>query len=74
MWVAASAVGVFGTADAGEIWKPMNQGVRTDFNPDDRFPEFGQCTHKLLSPKSSLELLYQQNHCGVFRSDNGGAE
>ena len=59
MWVAESPVGVFGTADAGKSWEPMNQGVRADFNPADRFPEFGQFTHKLLSPKPSAELLYQ---------------
>ncbi|MDA0733157.1 MAG: exo-alpha-sialidase [Chloroflexi bacterium] len=74
MWVGASAVGVFGTTDAGESWTPLNKGVRADFNPGDRFPELGVCPHKVLSPRSSPGLLYQQNHCGVFRSDNGGAE
>ena len=73
MWVGASAVGVFGTTDAGESWSPMNQGVRADFLPDP-LPEWGQCPHKLLSPKAVPGLLYQQNHCGVFKSDNGGAQ
>ena len=72
MWVGASAVGVFGTTDAGESWNPMNQGVRADFLPDP-LPEWGQCPHKMLSPQSVPGLLYQQNHCGVFKSDNGGA-
>lgn len=73
MWVGISAAGVFGTNDAGESWRPMNQGVRADFLPDP-FPEFGQCTHKLLAHDAQPELLYQQNHCGVFRSDSGAAE
>ena len=30
--------------------------------------------HKVLSPKTQPDLIYQQNHCGVFRSDSGGAE
>ena len=70
-WVGISAVGVFGTADGGQVWQTMNQGVRVDFLPDP-FPEFGQCTHKVLSHKSRPDVLYQQNHCGVFRIDTAG--
>ena len=73
MWVGISAVGVMTTEDAGESWDPVNTGVRADFLPDP-FPEYGQCTHKLLSPTSMPDRLYQQNHCGFFRSDNGGEE
>ena len=73
MWVGISAVGVLGTDDAGESWRTMNKNVRADFLPD-RFPEFGQCTHKLLSHPARPRVLYQQNHCGVFRSDSGGEE
>lgn len=71
MWIGISAVGVFGTENGGTSWRPMNKGVRADFMPE-KFPEFGQCVHKLLSPKTNSKLLYQQNHCGVYRSDDGG--
>jgi photosystem II stability/assembly factor-like uncharacterized protein len=71
MWVGISAVGVMGTEDGGNSWQLLNEGVRADFLPDP-LPELGQCTHKLLSPSSQPDTLYQQNHCGVFRSDNGG--
>jgi hypothetical protein len=70
-WVGISAVGVFGTKDSSENWQTMNEGVRADFFPDP-FQEFGQCTHKLLSPNSRPDRLYQQNHCGGFRSDSAG--
>lgn len=73
MWVGISAVGVFGTNDGGQTWHTQNKGVRADFLPDP-FPEFGQCPHKLLAHSSTPQVLYQQNHCGVFRSDNGGDE
>lgn len=73
MWVAISAVGVFGTEDGGATWSTMNAGVRADFAPDP-FPEFGQCPHKLLGHPAMPERLYQQNHCGVFRSDDGGRQ
>ena len=70
-WVGISAVGVFGTTDGGRSWQTMNQGVRADFLPDP-FPEFGQCPHKLVAHPSRPGVLYQQNHCGVFRSDSAG--
>ena len=38
----------------------------------DKFPEFGQCVHKMVMHPSNPNLLYQQNHCGVYRSDNAG--
>ena len=71
MWVGISAVGVFGTIDGGRSWDTMNGGVRADFLPD-RYPEYGQCTHKLLTHPARPNVLFQQNHCGVFRSDSEG--
>ncbi|MDA0769973.1 MAG: hypothetical protein BZY79_05585 [SAR202 cluster bacterium Casp-Chloro-G4] len=71
MWVGMSAIGVFRTDDGGESWHPKNSGVRADFLPE-RFPEFGQCTHKLLKPAALMDRLYQQNHCGAFRTDDAG--
>ena len=73
MWVAISAAGVFHTADGGETWEPRNQGTRADYNPEDqRYPEFGQCVHGLAIASGKPERLYQQNHCGMYRSDDGG--
>jgi len=71
MWVGISAVGVFETRDGGSTWETRNRGVRADFHPD-RYPEFGQCVHKLVLASGGTERLYQQNHCGVYRSDDGG--
>jgi photosystem II stability/assembly factor-like uncharacterized protein len=74
MWVGISAAGVFGTEDAGESWHPRNKGVRADFMPDNRYPEYGQCTHKLLVHPAKPNTLVQQNHCGTYRSDDGGGQ
>lgn len=71
MFVGISAVGVFRSDDAGKSWQPANKGTRADFLPD-KFPEFGQCVHKLLLGDGKRSLLFQQNHCGVYRSENGG--
>ena len=74
MWIGISAAGVFRTDDGGANWLPTNRGVRADFNPADPMPEWGQCPHKLLPQPATPGLLYQQNHCGVFRTDDYGAQ
>jgi hypothetical protein len=71
MYVAISAAGVYRSEDGGQSWQPRNKNVRADFSPD-KFPEFGQCVHKLDMHPSRPEVLYQQNHCGIYRSDNRG--
>jgi photosystem II stability/assembly factor-like uncharacterized protein len=73
MWVAISAAGVFHSADSGSNFAPRNQGTRADFNPEgQRYPEFGQCVHCLVGAPGMPQRLYQQNHCGMYRSDDGG--
>ncbi|MDB5642848.1 MAG: glycosyl hydrolase repeat-containing glycosyl hydrolase [Hyphomicrobiales bacterium] len=72
IWVGISAAGVFHSADGGASWEPRNSGTRCDFLPEDqRYPVFGQCVHSLVQAPGSPRL-YQQNHCGMYRSDDGG--
>lgn len=70
MWIAISAVGTFATEDGGATWTTRNQGMRAEFSPE-RYPEFGQCVHKLLLAADGT-TLYQQNHCGMYRSEDAG--
>jgi photosystem II stability/assembly factor-like uncharacterized protein len=74
MWVGISSVGVFETRDGGATWETRNRGTRAEFNPANRYPEYGQCVHKLVLASDGTERLYQQNHCGVYRSSNGGQQ
>ena len=67
MVVAISAAGAFRTTDGGATWTPFNQNVRADFQPD-KYPEVGQCVHKLLAHPRQPEALYQQNHCGIYKA------
>lgn len=69
-WVGISAVGAFESRDGGRTWSTRNRGVRAEFSPE-RYPEFGQCVHRLVAAADGRRL-YQQNHCGVYRSDDGG--
>lgn len=72
-YVGISAAGTFVTEDGGKSWDPRNKNVRTDFMPD-KFPEVGQCVHHLEMHPDKPDVLYQQNHCGQYRSDNGGKD
>jgi hypothetical protein len=69
--VAISAAGAFRSSDGGASWTPYNQGVRADFMPM-KYPEVGQCVHKLLAHPRDPEALYQQNHCGIYRGKLNG--
>jgi len=71
MFVGISAVGVFRTEDGGKSWEVANKGTRAEFLPE-KYPEYGQCVHKLLMADSKSSLLFQQNHCGVYRSADAG--
>ena len=74
MYVAVSAGGCYRTDDGGRTWAPFNKNVRADFMGEQRFPEFGQCVHKIAMHPDRPQVLYQQNHCGVYRSDNAGVD
>jgi photosystem II stability/assembly factor-like uncharacterized protein len=71
MHIAISAVGTMFTSDGGKTWKFQNKDVLADFLPK-KYPVFGQCVHKLAYNPARSEVIYQQNHCGVYRSDDGG--
>jgi len=73
LWVAISTAGVFHSADRGETWEARNQGTRADYLPEgQRYPDYGQCVHCLVMAAGKPDRLYQQNHCGMYRSEDGG--
>lgn len=75
IWIGISAAGVFHTADGGETWEPRNRGTRADFLPEgENYPEFGQCVHNVVMAAGANGRLYQQNHCGMYRTDDGGVK
>jgi photosystem II stability/assembly factor-like uncharacterized protein len=69
--VASSTGGVYRSDDGGASWQPRNRGVRAEFLPD-KFPEFGQCVHKIVHHAARPGRLFLQNHWGLYRSDDGG--
>ena len=71
MRIAVSTAGMYVTDDGGATWRPSNHGVRADFLPD-KYPEFGQCVHKVVQAKQKPQRMFLQNHWGLYRSDDGG--
>jgi photosystem II stability/assembly factor-like uncharacterized protein len=71
LYVALSAGGCYRSDDGGRSWAAINRGVRADFLPEPE-PEAGQCVHSLRSHPGRTGRLYQQNHCGTYRSDDAG--
>ena len=69
MYVAISAGGVYRTDDGGNSWTAQNRGIRATFMPV-KYPEFGQCVHKIVMHPNRPERLFLQNHWGLYRSDD----
>src|SRR5260370_18803962 len=69
MYIAISAGGVYRTVDAGRTWTAQNQGIRAMTMPE-KYPEFGQCVHKVALHPARPQRLFLQSHWGLYRSDN----
>jgi hypothetical protein len=78
LWVGISAAGVFATEDAGETWERRNRlsnaeaGSHHDHPAAPRDGDIGHCIHNMMRAPGTSDLLYQQNHYGVWRSADGG--
>ncbi|MBN0989473.1 WD40/YVTN/BNR-like repeat-containing protein [Amphritea pacifica] len=70
IYVAASSAGVIETIDGGLSWKGRNQGMLMDYMPNPS-ADWGHDPHFVTACHSQPDHLWQQNHCGVFYSDDG---
>ena len=71
LYVAVSCAGVFETTDHGKTWKARNNGLVAAYLPNPK-PEVGHDPHRMMLCTADPKVIWQQNHCGIFRSDNGG--
>ncbi|PWV99158.1 hypothetical protein DFR52_104450 [Hoeflea marina] len=78
LWVGISAAGVFATEDGGRTWERRNRLSNAeacaghDYPAGPRDGEIGHCVHNMMRAPGDTDLLYQQNHHGVWRSNDGG--
>jgi photosystem II stability/assembly factor-like uncharacterized protein len=71
IYIAISAAGAFRSDNAGKTWKPINQGLVSQFIPDPN-AEVGHCVHHVAMHPSKPDTLFMQKHWDVMRSDNAG--
>jgi hypothetical protein len=72
IFVAISAAGAFRSDDAGEIWRPMNRGLKSAYELPDPDLDVGHCVHRIAMHSSRPEVLFMQKHWDVNRSDDAG--
>lgn len=69
-WAVVQGIGAFETTDDGATFTPRNRGLRSDWPRE--HDEIGFCVHKLVLSPADHDRMYQQNHCGMHRSDDAG--
>lgn len=69
--IGISVGGVYETLDGGKTWKAHNKGLYANYLPNSH-AEFGHDPHFILASPSNPDVLWQQNHCGIFRSSDSG--
>jgi len=71
IYIAISAAGAFRSDDAGKTWKPINQGLVSQYIPDPN-AEVGHCVNHVAMHPAKPDTLFMQKHWDVMRSDNSG--
>ena len=72
IFVAISAAGVFRTDDGAKTWKPVNRGLKSQYELPDPDAEVGHCVHRIAMHPSRPDVLFMQKHWDVMRTDNSG--
>lgn len=70
--IAISVAGFLVSKDYGKTWKYSSKGMRAEFMPDPD-AEVGQDPHYVVACPGNSQVLWQQNHCGIFKSEDFGA-
>lgn len=73
VFIGISAVGLLRSDDRGRTWKVKNEGVTpVDIQETPKYNEINRCLHKVVQDPADPARLYQQNHTGVYRSQDAG--
>jgi photosystem II stability/assembly factor-like uncharacterized protein len=72
IFTAISAAGVFKTDDGGKTWRPVNRGLKSQYELPDPDAEVGHCVHNIAMHPSRPHVLFMQKHWDVMRSDDAG--
>ncbi len=70
IWVGISAVGVLRSDDGGKTWEAKTKGLPIVIEGKEH-KDIGTCVHRLVRDPENPDRLFQQNHQGVFVSNDG---
>jgi len=70
LYVAVSTAGVLESTNGGQTWFGRNRGVLNDYLPNPE-SEWGHDPHFVVACPAQMDHLWQQNHCGVYYSNDG---
>lgn len=71
VYIAVSCAGIFESKDGGITWHPKNSGLVAAYLPNPSV-DVGHDPHLLVMSSNNPEIMWQQNHCGIFNTKNGG--
>jgi hypothetical protein len=74
IYIAISAAGAFRTEDGGKTWKPINRGLKSQYELPDPDADVGHCVHRIALHPSRPDVLFMQKHWDVLRTDNAGEQ
>ena len=72
LFVAISAAGVFRSDDSGKTWRPVNRGLKSQYELPDPDADVGHCVHRIAMHPSRPNVLFMQKHWDVMRSNDAG--
>ncbi|MDQ3779558.1 MAG: exo-alpha-sialidase [Chloroflexota bacterium] len=72
IFIAISAAGAFRTDDGGTTWRPVNRGLKSDYELPDPDADVGHCVHSIAVHPSRPDVLFMQKHWDIMRSDDAG--
>jgi hypothetical protein len=73
--IAVSCGGVWQTRDGGKTWTGTSKGMVADFMPPERREDPNiQDVHRMDQCRAHPDVLWTQNHFGIYRSTDGGMQ
>ena len=72
IYIAISSAGAFRTEDGGMTWRPINKGLKSNYELPDPDADVGHCVHRIAFHPTRPDILFMQKHWDVMRSDNSG--
>ena len=75
VYVGVSCAGIVETKDGGTTWAYANDGQRMDYMPEEAQDRaYGHDPHCVVMSPTNPDVLWQQNHCGVYRTTDGAGQ